>query len=56
MTGHYSPATAQRILAAGADQFLSKPFSNDEVLAACGLPVAAHAQGADTADTLTSAE
>ena len=56
MTGHYSPATAQRLLAAGADQFLSKPFSNDEVLAACGLPVAAHAQGADTADTLTSAE
>ena len=42
MTGHYSPATAQRILAAGADQFLRKPFVNDDVLAACGaLAVAA---------------
>ena len=37
MTGHYSPATAQRILAAGADQFLRKPFANDDVLAACGV-------------------
>ena len=41
MTGHYSPATAQRILAAGADQFLRKPFVNADVLAACGVLTAA---------------
>lgn len=51
MTGHYSPATAQRILAAGADHFLSKPFGNDEVLAACGLPAVATAQATEVSAT-----
>jgi excisionase family DNA binding protein len=37
MTGYYSPDRVQRILASGADRFLRKPFSNAEVLEACGL-------------------
>lgn len=37
MTGYYSPDRVQRILASGADRFLRKPFSNTEVLEACGL-------------------
>ena len=37
MTGYYSPDRVQKILATGADRFLRKPFSNTEVLEACGL-------------------
>jgi excisionase family DNA binding protein len=37
MTGYYSPDRVQKILAAGADRFLRKPFSNSEVIEACGL-------------------
>ncbi len=37
MTGYYSPDKVQRILEAGADRFLRKPFSNTDVLDACGL-------------------
>jgi excisionase family DNA binding protein len=37
MTGHYAAETAQRILAAGADRFLKKPFESRELLEACGL-------------------
>lgn len=39
MTGMYNVVAAQKILAAGADQFLGKPFTNDAVLEACGLLV-----------------
>ncbi len=37
MTGYYSPETSRRIMAAGADYLLRKPFPNEEVLRACGL-------------------
>jgi len=37
MTAHHSGDDAQRGLRAGADRFLRKPFSNREVLHACGL-------------------
>jgi excisionase family DNA binding protein len=37
MTGYYSPDRVQRILATGADRFLRKPFSNAEVIEACGF-------------------
>lgn len=47
MTGYYSPDRVQKILATGADRFLRKPFSNTEVLEACGLTesVGADAEG-----------
>jgi excisionase family DNA binding protein len=37
MTGHYTPELERRIRAAGAEQLLKKPFSTEEVLAACAL-------------------
>ena len=37
MTGYYTPERVQKILATGADRFLRKPFSNAEVIEACGL-------------------
>ena len=37
MTGYYTPERVQKILATGADRFLRKPFSNSEVIEACGL-------------------
>lgn len=37
MTGYYSPDRVQKVLAAGADRFIRKPFSNHEVIDACGL-------------------
>lgn len=42
MTGYGSEDVRRRIMAAGADQYLTKPFSNDLVLEACSyeLPVA----------------
>ncbi|MCB1645959.1 MAG: response regulator [Pseudomonadales bacterium] len=37
MTGYASEENERRIMAAGADRFLRKPFSNMEVLEACGF-------------------
>ncbi|MEJ2132399.1 MAG: response regulator [Gammaproteobacteria bacterium] len=37
MTGFSDPELASKVLAAGADRFLRKPFKNDDVLEACGL-------------------
>jgi excisionase family DNA binding protein len=37
MTGHHTPELEQRILAAGAERLLKKPFSTAELVAACGL-------------------
>lgn len=45
MTGYYSPDRVQRILASGADRFLRKPFSNAEVLEACGLTESSESLG-----------
>lgn len=42
MTGHYAAETAKRILAAGADRFLKKPFESRELLEACGVLDRAH--------------
>lgn len=44
MTGYYSPDRVQKILAAGADRFIRKPFSNDEVIDACGLATTSTAE------------
>ena len=49
MTGYYTPERVQRILATGADRFLRKPFSNAEVIEACGLEERAGPSGAPTA-------
>jgi excisionase family DNA binding protein len=37
MTGHHTPELEQRIVAAGAERLLKKPFSTAELLQACGL-------------------
>lgn len=37
MTGFHSPEVEKRILAAGAEVLLRKPFSSAEVIAACGF-------------------
>jgi len=37
MTGHFTPELESKILTAGAEKLLKKPFSNQDVLAACGL-------------------
>jgi len=37
MTGYHSPEVEKKMLAAGAEVLLRKPFSSAEVLAACGL-------------------
>ena len=37
MTGHYSDELAHRMLEAGAETLLQKPFSTDAVIAACGF-------------------
>ena len=37
MTGHFTPELEQRVLAAGAEALLKKPFSTDELLRACRL-------------------
>lgn len=37
MTGYYSQDNVDRILNAGADRFLRKPFSNREIFEACGM-------------------
>ena len=39
MTGYYSQDNVDRILNAGADRFLRKPFSNREICEACGFEV-----------------
>jgi excisionase family DNA binding protein len=38
MTGHHSPELERKMLAAGAEVLLKKPFSADEVLRECGFP------------------
>lgn len=38
MTGHHSPELERKMLAAGADVLLKKPFSAAEVLRECGFP------------------
>ena len=46
ITGEFSDENIERLRAAGADAFVAKPFSNEEVLSAAGLTVAeAHAEG-----------
>ncbi|MGI9324697.1 MAG: response regulator [Pseudomonadales bacterium] len=37
MTGHYSAELAHRMLEAGAETLLKKPFSKDAIIAACGF-------------------
>lgn len=37
MSGHYSEENEEKIMEAGADKLLRKPFSNREVLDACGF-------------------
>lgn len=37
MTGFHTPEVVSRMQAAGAEALLKKPFSNDDVLAACGF-------------------
>lgn len=37
MTGYYSQDNVDRILKAGADRFLRKPFSNREIFEACDM-------------------
>lgn len=37
MSGFHSAENEQRVMDAGADRFLKKPFSNKEVLQACGF-------------------
>jgi excisionase family DNA binding protein len=37
MTGHHTRELEQRIIAAGAERLLKKPFSTEELLAVCGL-------------------
>ena len=37
MPGYYSQDNVDRILKAGADRFLRKPFSNKEIFEACGM-------------------
>lgn len=37
MSGYHSQENEERVMNAGADQFLKKPFSNKEVLQACGF-------------------
>ncbi|MFU8817728.1 MAG: response regulator [Pseudomonadales bacterium] len=37
MTGYHTPEVEQKILAAGAQVLLKKPFSSDEVLRECGF-------------------
>jgi len=37
MTGHHTRELEQRIITAGAERLLKKPFSTDELLAVCGL-------------------
>lgn len=37
MTGHHSPELERRLLDAGAEQLLRKPFDRDTVIAACGF-------------------
>lgn len=37
MTGHHTPELEQRILAAGAERLLKKPFSTTDLIAACGF-------------------
>lgn len=37
MTGHHTPELEARVLEAGAQQLLKKPFSGDEAITACGL-------------------
>ena len=42
MSGFHSEENEQRVMKAGADKFLKKPFSNREVLVACGFLEANH--------------
>ena len=37
MTGYYTPEVEKKILAAGAEVLLKKPFGSDEVLRECGF-------------------
>lgn len=37
MSGYHSDENEQRVIKAGADKFLKKPFTNREVLQACGF-------------------
>jgi len=41
VTGHFTPELEQRILAAGAERLLKKPFATEELIAACRLTEAA---------------
>jgi len=39
MSGYYSQENEGKVMQAGADRFLRKPFSNSEVLEACGFTI-----------------
>ena len=41
MSGYYSEENEDKVMKAGADKFLRKPFSNSEVIEACGFVTAA---------------
>ena len=43
MTGYYTPELEKKILAAGAEVLLKKPFSSDDVLRHCGFAEASEA-------------
>jgi CheY-like chemotaxis protein len=41
MSGYYCQENEGKVMRAGADKFLKKPFSNSEVLEACGFMASA---------------
>jgi len=44
MTGYYTPEVEKKILAAGAEVLLKKPFGSDEVLRECGFQKVSEAE------------
>jgi excisionase family DNA binding protein len=48
MTGHHTRELEQRVVAAGAERLLKKPFGTEELLAACGLTETATGQRGET--------
>ena len=42
MSGFYSQENEGKVMRAGADKFLKKPFTNAEVLIACGFTRTTH--------------
>ncbi|HET6473502.1 MAG TPA: response regulator [Pseudomonadales bacterium] len=48
MTGHHTRELEQRVITAGAERLLKKPFGTDELLAVCGLTETETVQRGDT--------